>query len=72
VEDSVEGEQAEEKSDGFGEFKQHAPTPWVCAVVYLFQIGLGRDDKVEIQIAGVNLHARQQTISMLDSAAGRS
>ena len=27
VKDSVEGEQAEEKSDGFGEFEQHAQGP---------------------------------------------
>jgi len=30
VEEGVEGEQTEEKSDGFGEFEQHAQGPRVC------------------------------------------
>jgi len=34
VEDSEEGEEAEEKSYGFGEFEQHAPAP---CVVYCFR-----------------------------------
>lgn len=35
VEDRVEREQAEEESDGFGDFKHHAVIP-LARVVYLF------------------------------------
>src|ERR1700761_5875375 len=56
VEDSEEGEQAEEKSYGFGEFEQHAPAPLVvyCTAIWFRGFGLvcraGEEDEISVGI----------------------